>query len=188
MRVNPTGERRRLRRRQPRPQRPSIPQTAAGARALPGRNADRQSRRHHVARARGAARRRPHLLRRHSGHRKAAGKVRDLDTARGLSRPQCRAGATRHSGGAAARRARGAGIGCRHAARLRSRLQARAGGDCRRSAGHRHSRARRGADRADPFGAASGRLPVRRLSAAAAGGAAARARALGRGRGDPGVF
>ena len=61
--------------------------------------------------------------------------------------------------GAAPRRTGGAGLGCRDAARLRPRLQARPGGDRRRSAGDGHSRPVRGADRADPI-----RLAARRVS------------------------
>ena len=71
--------------------------------------------------------------------------------ARSLSRPQCRSGAAHYSDGAARGREGGVVIRCRHAAGFRSRLQARPGRACRRSAGHCSSGPLSGYDRADSF-------------------------------------
>ena len=118
-----------------------------------------------------AARRR-HRLRGHPRHPQAHRALRHRDAAHALSRAQRRRGAAETSGAARRRASRGAGIGCRHAADFRSRLQAGARGArgrphrdraARRVGGARSARRRRFADRP---------LFLRGLSAAEAGGAA----------------
>ena len=160
----------------------------AGAGSASGRDADRQSRRHHAARAVGPARCRPHPVRGHQGHRPAAGAFRDRQAARRLSRPQCRAGPSRRARGAAPRRKAGAGLRRRHAAGFRSRLQAGARGARRGAAGDRRAGTLGGADGADPVRPAAGPVPVRRVSAAALGGAAPGAGAMGGAGGDADLF
>ena len=61
----------------------------AQRRAAYRRHPDRQSRRHHAARARDAGRRRPDRLRGHPRHPQAARPLRHRDAADALSRPQC---------------------------------------------------------------------------------------------------
>ena len=111
---------------------------AACRRAAYRRHPDRQSRRHHAARARNAGRRRRDRLRGHAGDAQAPRPLRHRDAAHALSRPQRGQGAARAA--APARRGRGdcAGLRCRHAAYFRSGIQARA-----RRAGSRASRSRR---------------------------------------------
>ena len=113
---------------------------AAARRAAPGRHPDRQPARHHAARAGDAGRRRRDRLRGHPGHPQAARPLRHHDAAHALSRAQRRGGAAEAAGAARGRRGRGAGLRRRHAADLRSRLQARPRGARRRPCGDRAAR------------------------------------------------
>ena len=97
---------------------------AARAGALSGGDADRQSRRHHAARAGNAGRRRHRRLRGHARVARAARPLRHPPATTRLSRAQCRRGRAEADRGAAGRAERGAGLGRRHAAGLRSRLPA----------------------------------------------------------------
>ena len=164
------------------------PGAYAGARSASGRNTDRQSRRHHAARAVGPAQCRPHSVRGHEGHRPAAGAFRDRQEARHLSRPQCRAGSSRRARRAAPRRKTGAGIRCRHAAGFRSRFQAGARGARRGVAGDCRTGTFGGADGADPVRPAAGPVSVRRVPAAAFGGTAPGVGAMGGARSNADLF
>ncbi len=86
-----------------------------------------------------------------------------------LSRAQCRAGTAQASRPHSRRRRGGADLRCRHAARLRSRLQAGARGARPGLDGDQHSRRLRRARRPDQRGPADRHLPVRRLPAAEIG-------------------
>ena len=79
--------------------------TLAG-RPLSGRDPDRQSRRHHLARARDARRRRPDRLRGHPRQPQAARPLRHRDAAHALSRAQRRGGAAEAAGADRGRRRR----------------------------------------------------------------------------------
>ena len=158
----------------PLPERAALPaqgagDRGAGARARPacGGDPDRQSARHHAAGARDAGGSRSDRLRGHPRHPQADRALRHHHAAHPLSRAQCRAGAAEADGAAGAGRRGGAGVGRRHAADLRSGLQAGARGRRRRPCGDRGARRLGGAGGAHHQRAADRPLHVRGIFAAA---------------------
>ena len=110
----------------------SPPRPSPSPRPLRGRDADRQPQGRVLPGARRARRRRRGARRGHAGHQDAARPLRHHDAARRLSRAFQRGRARAHDPPRAGGPGAGAGVGCRHAAGLGSRLQARPGGDRRR--------------------------------------------------------
>ena len=90
----------------------------------PCRHPDREPARRHAARPRDPGRGRCDRLRGHPRHPQAARPLRHNHAAHALPRAQRRSGAAEAAGPARRRRRRGAGLGRRHAADFRSRLQA----------------------------------------------------------------
>ncbi len=134
--------------------RPSHCRRQDRARPAYRRDPDRQSRRHHLARARDARRRRSDRLRGYPRDAQAPRSLRHRHAAHALPRPQCGGGAAEAPAPARRRRRNRARLGRRHAADLRSGYQAgarRAGGRA-----HRHRFAGRlgAAGRADRRGPA----------------------------------
>ena len=127
----------------------SLAQASAG-RALPGGHADRQPRRHHPAGAGRAGAGRCALLRGHAPQPHAARALFHLAADAPLSRAQCRARAAARAGRAGGRQVGGAHQRCRHAAGLRSRLQAGARGDRAPATRVRACRAQRACWRRSP--------------------------------------
>ncbi len=156
-------------------------------RPLSGRHADRQSWRHHAARARSAGGLRRHRLRRYARQPQAHRALRHRYAADALSRTQCRRGAAEDSGAACARRGGRAGVRRRHAADFRSRLQAGARGARRRLRDNRDPRRVIGADRAECRRIADRSLFLRRFFAGQASGAAEAHRGAGKHSGDIGA-
>ena len=87
---------------------------------------DRQSRRYHLARARHSRRRRSDRLRGYARDPQAPRPLRHRHAAHALPRPQRGDGAAEAAATARRRRRHRAGVRCRHAAGVRSGLQARA--------------------------------------------------------------
>ncbi len=143
--------------------------TLTAPKAVPGLHLvatpHRQSRRYHPARAGNAGRRRHHRLRGHPHHPPADRALCDIGAAEALSRAQCRAGAAENPGKARARRLDRFGVGRRHAADLRSRLQAGARGLRGRSSRDRVAGAFLGAGGARGGGIAHRPVLLRRLFA-----------------------
>ena len=119
--------------------------------------------------------------------RKLLDPLRHRHAARALSRAQCGSGAAEAAGAAGRRRDRRAGVGRRHAADLRSRLQARARGLRGRLRRDRDARRLRGAGGTDGSGAADRPVFFRRLSAGEGRPAGGTHRRAGAHSGDAGA-
>ena len=141
-------------------------------RALRGRDPDREPARHHLAGAGDSGARRPCRLRGHARDPQAVRPLRAVGAAHRLSRPQRRSGAAENPGAACRRGGRRPGLGCRHAADLRSGLPAGARSRCGGACGECGARPLLGADGADRGGTADRPVLLRGLPAREGNGTA----------------